>query len=440
VRIPALIRAMIRLVSDTDTTPSPTAPPLKRTLSLTLTTLYGLGTILGAGIYSLIGEVAGSAGMYVPVAFLVAALVAGLTGLSYAELAARFPRSAGEAVYVQEGLGWPPLSTLVGLLIALTGTVSCATLANAFVGYAHKLIALFTLPGFIEQAWYLDRLTIIVITIGVIGALAAWGIRQSVLAASAVTVVEIGGLLLILVVSSDSLASAPARIAELLPPLRPAAWNGILVGAFLAFYAFIGFEDMVNIAEEVKEPQRNLPRAIILAVIVSMLLYMLVALSAVLALSPEQLSHSQAPMAQLYQRATGRTPWVITLISLFAVINGALIQIIMASRMLYGISREGWLPAFASRVHPRTRTPLVATAIVAVCVLVLAVPLNIRVLADTTSFIILIVYILVNLSLLRIKRQAPTAAGVRPLPLWVPVIALIASAGFVAMKLSELAG
>lgn len=430
---------MIGSVSDTETRPSPPAPRLKRSLSLTLTALYGLGTILGAGIYSLIGEVAGSAGMYAPVAFLIAALVAGLTGLSYAELSARFPRSAGEAVYVQEGLGWPPLSTLVGLLIVLTGTVSAATLANAFVGYAHKFIALFTLPGFIEQAWYLDRLTIIIFTIGVMGALAAWGIRQSVLAASVVTVIEIGGLLLVLAVNGDSLASAPARIAELLPPFSAAAWNGILIGAFVAFYAFIGFEDMVNIAEEVKEPQRNLPRAIILAVIVSMLLYMLVALSAVLALSPEQLSHSQAPMAQLYERATGRAPWVITLISLFAVINGALIQIIMASRMLYGISREGWLPALVGRVHPRTQTPLVATAIITAGVLVLAVPLNIRVLADSTSFIILIVYILVNLSLLRIKRQLPMAAGVHPLPIWVPVIALIASAGFVAMKLRELA-
>jgi len=429
---------MIRPVRDSDTTPSP-APGLERSLSLTLTALYGLGTILGAGIYSLIGEVAGSAGMYAPAAFLVAALVAAFTGLSYAELAARFPRSAGEAVYVQEGLGWPPLSTLVGLLIVLTGTVSSATLANGFVGYAQKLIELFTLPGFIEQAWYLDRLVIIVVTIGVMGALAAWGIRESVTAASVVTVIEIGGLLLIVGVNGGSLASAPARVAELLPPLGAAAWNGILIGAFVAFYAFIGFEDMVNIAEEVKDPQRNLPRAIILAVIVSTLLYLLVALCAVLAMPPEQLSHSQAPMAQLYERATGRAPWLITLISLFAVINGALIQIIMASRMLYGISREGWLPPLVGRVHPRTRTPLVATAIITAGVLLLAAPLNIRVLADTTSFIILIVYILVNLSLLRIKRRAPTAAGVRPLPLWVPLIALIASGGFVVLKLRELA-
>jgi len=430
---------MMRSVSDFDTTPPSPPPQLNRSLSLTLTTLYGLGTILGAGIYSLIGEVARSAGMYAPAAFLVAALVAGFTGLSYAELSARFPRSAGEAVYVQEGLGWSPLSTLVGLLIVLTGTVSAATLANGFVGYAQKLISLVTLPGAIEQAWYLDRLTIIVVTVGVMGALAAWGIRESVLAASAVTVIEIGGLLLVLAVSGGSLASVPARFGELLPPFSAAVWNGILIGAFVAFYAFIGFEDMVNIAEEVKDPQRTLPRAIVLAVVGSTVLYMLVALSAVLALAPEQLGHSQAPMAQLYERATGRTPWLITLISLFAVINGALIQIIMASRVLYGISQEGWLPPLMGRVHPRTRTPLLATALITACVLLLAVPLNIRVLADTTSFIILIVYILVNLSLLRIKRRAPAAAGVRPLPFWVPVAGLFASSGFVVMKLRELA-
>jgi len=431
---------MIRPVSDTDNHPAPTAPRLKRSLSLTLTTLYGLGTILGAGIYSLIGEVAGSAGMYAPVAFLVAAFIAGFTGLSYAELAARFPRSAGEAVFVQEGLGWPPLSTVVGLLIVLTGAVSSATLANGFVGYAQKLIELFTLPDFVEQAWYLHRLVIIVVTIGLMGALAAWGIRESVLAASLVTVIEIGGLLLILVVSGDSLATAPARLSELLPPPDAVAWNGILIGAFVAFYAFIGFEDMVNIAEEVEDPQRNLPRAIIIAVIASTLLYMLVALCAVLVYPPEQLSHSPAPMALLYERATGSTPWIITLISVFAVINGALIQIIMASRVLYGISREGWLPAVVGRVHPRTRTPLVATAIITGLVLMLAAPLSIRVLADTTSFIVLIVYILVNLSLLRIKLRRPTAAGVLPLPLWVPVTGLVASSVFVVMKLRELAG
>jgi amino acid transporter len=425
-------------VRDINTYPPSPAPRLSRSLSLTLTTLYGLGTILGAGIYSLIGEVAGSAGMYAPVAFLVAALIAGFTGLTYAELAARFPRSAGEAVYVQEGLGWPPLSTLVGLLIVLTGTVSSATLANGFVGYAQKLVELFTVPEFVEHAWYLHRLVIIVISIGVMGALAAWGIRESVMAASFVTVIEIGGLLLVLAVSSDSLTTAPARYTELLPPLGAAAWNGILIGAFVAFYAFIGFEDMVNVAEEVKDPQRNLPRAIIIAVIVSTLLYMLVALSAVLAFPPEQLSQSQAPMAQLYEHTTGRSPWIITLISLFAVINGALIQIIMASRVLYGISREGWLPAAIGRVHPRTQTPLVATALITGCVLILAAPLNIRILADTTSFIILIVYILVNLSLLRIKLRMPTAAGVHPLPLWVPVTGLIASSGFVLIKLREL--
>ncbi len=429
----------MRRVSDTNHhLPSP-APQLKRSLSLTLTTLYGLGTILGAGIYSLIGEVAGSAGMYAPVAFLLAALIAGFTGLSYAELAARFPRSAGEAVFVQEGLGRPSLSTVVGLLIVLTGTVSSATLANGFVGYAQKLIELFALPEFIEQAWYLDRLVIIVITIGVMGALAAWGIKQSVMAASLVTVIEIGGLLLILLVSGDSLTTAPARVMELLPPLSTMTWNGILIGAFVAFYAFIGFEDMVNIAEEVEDPQRNLPRAIVIAIVVSTLLYMLVALSAVLAYPPEQLSQSQAPMAQLYEHATGRAPWVITLVSLFAVINGALIQIIMASRVLYGISQEGWLPAVIGRVHPGTQTPLVATAIITGCVLILAAPLNIRILADTTSFIILIVYILVNLSLLRIKLRRPTAAGVRPLPTWVPVIGLVSSMGFILMKLRELA-
>ena len=145
---------------------SPVEPPtLRRSLSLPLTVFYGLGTILGAGIYSLIGEVAGSAGMYAPLAFVIAAVIAAFTGLSYAELSSRYPRSAGEAVYVQQGLGWPPLSTAVGLLIVFAGVVSSATLANAFVGYVQKLAILLSSPQFVADAWYLGRVPIMVTAI-----------------------------------------------------------------------------------------------------------------------------------------------------------------------------------------------------------------------------------------------------------------------------------
>lgn len=405
-----------------------TAPvELKRALSLAHLTFYGLGTILGAGIYVLVSKVAGLAGLYAPIAFLVAAVLAALTGMSYAELSARYPKSAGEPVYVQQGLGWRPLSVLVGWLIILTGVVSAATIANGFVGYLHVFMAA---P---------DGLVIALLVI-LLGALAAWGISESVMAASLITLVEIGGLILVLFVAGGSLGDLPARLPELTPPLDGAAWHGILLGAFLAFYAFIGFEDMVNVAEEVKDPARALPLAIIIAIVISTILYLLVSLVAVLALPPAELAQSRAPLALIYERATGSAPVLITLISLFAVVNGALIQIIMASRVLYGMSREGWLHEAFGRVHVRTRTPLLATALATAIVLVLALWLPLVTLAKATSFIILVVFALINLSLWRIKRKTTRPAGMRIYPAWVPAAGFLATSGLLLFQIFQLFG
>lgn len=402
----------------------PGTAELKRSLSLPLITFYGLGTILGAGIYVLVGKVAGHAGLYAPVAFLVAAVLTILTGLTYAELSARFPRSAGSALYVQEGFGRRRLSILTGWLIILTGIVSSATLANGFVGYLQVFI---TVPDWL----------VIALVVLALGALAAWGIAESVIAASVVTVLEIGGLLFILAIAGDSFATLPARLPALAPPLEAVVWQGILLGAFLAFYAFIGFEDMVTVAEEVKEPARNLPRAILLSIAISTVLYLLVALVAVLSLDLSELSGSRAPLALVYERTTGQAPVIISLISLFAVVNGALIQIIMSARMLYGMSREGWHHAAFGEVHPVTHTPLLATAVATGMVLVLALWLPLVTLAKATSFIILIVFALVNLALVLVKRRVPKPAGVRIFPLWVPAAGFLTCTGFVLFQLVE---
>ncbi len=390
---------------------------LKRVLSLPLITFYGLGTILGAGIYVLVGKVAASAGMYAPVAFVVAGLISALTGLSYAELSARLPRSAGEALYVQEGLGRRGLAVTVGWMIVLTGVVSAATIANGFVGYLHVFVA--------APDW------IVIITLVVaLGALAAWGIAESVLAATLITLIEVGGLVYIIVVAGDSLTTLPARWHELVPPADLDVWPGILLGAFLAFYAFIGFEDMVNVAEEVKDPRRNLPLSIIIAIVVSTVLYLCVALIAVLALPLNELSESRAPLALIYTHATGQPPTLISIISLLAVVNGALIQIIMAARVIYGMSREGWQAAVLGQVSTTTQTPLLATALVTLVVLVLALALPIVTLAKATSFIILIVFTLVNLSLVRIKWRDPCPAGLRVFPIWIPVAGTVSTGLF----------
>jgi len=397
-------------------------PELRRTLSLPLLTLYGLGTILGAGIYVLVGEVGRSAGLYTPVAFLVAAVLAALSGLSYSELAARYPRSAGEALYVRQGFGWPPLAVLVGWGVILVGTVSAATVARGSVGYLQLLVPL---PG-----WLMVAALVLLL-----GAVAGWGIRESITTAAVMTVVEVLGLLLVVAVAGDSLATLPQRLPELIPPSEWAAWHGILFGAFLAFFAFLGFEDMVNVAEEVREPTRTLPRAILLAIVLTTTLYVVVSLVAVLSLPPAVLARSDAPLALLYERATGGSPWLISVISVVAIVNGALIQIVMASRVLYGMSREGWQAQVFARVHPRTRTPVIATATITLLVLVLALWLPLITLAQATSFIVLIVFSVVNLALVRIKRREPLPPGVRPVPAWVPLAGFVTSGAFVVYQL-----
>ncbi len=394
---------------------------LKRSISLPLLTFYGIGTILGAGIYVLVGKVAGSAGMHAPVAFLVASLLAAFSAFSYAELASRFPLSAGEAVYVQQGLGRRHLSLLVGLFIVTMGTVSCATMIHGFVGY---LGVFFDLP----------RLPVMVAMVLVLGAVAVWGIGESVWLASAITVIELFGLLLVLWVSRGVWDDLPAHAPQLMPGWDGSAWLGVLLGAFLAFYAFIGFEDIVNVAEEVRGAPRNVPRAVLLALVTTTVLYLAVATASVLAVSPAALSASDAPLALVYERATGQAPMAIAVISLFSVINGALIQLIMGSRVLYGLSSQGWLPRILARVSPRTRTPVVATVFVMALILGFALWLPLVTLARATSFVTLIVFSLINLALWRIKRRGPAEAGVFEVPGWVPVGGFVASLGFLIFQ------
>jgi amino acid transporter len=396
-------------------------PTLRRSLSLPLTTLYGLGNILGAGIYVLIGKVVGHAGMFAPASFLLASLLAGLTAFTYAELAARYPLSAGEAVYVRAGIGLRFVPALVGVLIILAGVVSAATILRGFAGY---LQVFFPAPDF----------AVIVVMSGLLGGLAAWGIIESVWTAALVTLVEVAGLCMILWVAAPGVLASGAAWPEITLATADMHWAGIFVGGFLAFYAFIGFEDMVNVAEEVRDPVRNLPRAILVALVVSTLLYFLVALAAVLSAPVGQLASSDAPLAWLYSHLTGREPVTITLISLFAVINGALIQIIMASRVAYGMARQGWLPALFGRVSVMTRTPVFATASVALLLLVMALWLPLETLAKATSYFLLVVFALVNLSLWRLKRRTTQPAGIINVPAWVPVCGCLASAAFVLVQ------
>ena len=400
-------------------------PQLRRVLSLPLITFYGLGTILGAGIYVLIGKIAGVAGIYAPIAFLIAAAVAALSGFSYAELTSRYPRAGGESIYIQQGFGIRALSTLVGLLVATAGLVSAATITHGFVGYLDVFVELPATP------------VIVAVVLALCG-LAIWGILESAWAAAIATMIEIVGLLLIITVASPSLATLPERWPELLPAANAATWSGIMLGAFLAFYAFIGFEDMANVAEEVQDASRNLPRAILIVLVIATTLYLLVALVAVLSLPPAQLAASAAPLALIFEQTTDYPPTLIAAISLFAVVNGALIQIIMASRMLYGMSAAGWLPGVFAQVSARTGTPVIATVAAASGVLLFALALPLATLAKATSTIVLVVFALVNLALIRIKRHDPAPAGARVYAGWVPWGGLLLSLALLAFHLLTL--
>jgi APA family basic amino acid/polyamine antiporter len=390
---------------------------LKRTLSLPMMVLYGLGTTIGAGIYALIGEIAGVAGYFAPVSFLIASLMAGLTAVSFAELCGRFPHAAGAAVYVKQGFNSEHLSTIVGLLVIAAGLASASALINGFVGYLHQFIGV-------------DRILAIVLVTLVLGVIAAWGIAESVTIASLITVVEIGGLLLVIAVSGESLSTFSDRWGELIPSADITSWGGIYLGATLSFYAFIGFEDMVVVAEEVKEVKRTLPVAVLLTLGITTLIYMLLMITAVLSLTPAELMSSDAPLAMLYEHQTGEKAVVISIIGMFAIINGALIQMIMASRVLYGLSSRGQLPALLAVVHHRTRTPLFATAMATVVVLIFASIGRLASLAEATSIIMLLVFSIVNLALWRIKRRDPHPTEVRVFPLWIPVAGFFVSFSF----------
>ncbi|MBD3360241.1 amino acid permease [Candidatus Peregrinibacteria bacterium] len=396
-------------------------PALKRSISLPLLIFYGLGTILGAGIYALVGKVAGESLGYAPLAFLIAGIVATFTALSYGELSARLPKSAGEVTYVQTALKRKKLSILVGLLVVFTGIVSIATLANGFSGYLKQFIPI--------QNWQ----TICILITG-FGLIAIWGIKQSVILATIITILEAVGLIIIIAICRESLFELPIRWPELIPSFTPDAWKGIFLGAFMAFFAFIGFEDMVNVAEEVKNPKRNLPLAIIISLIIVTILYLLTASAATLSLPLEQLAESDAPLTLVAEQKNSNYGPIITIISLIAISNGVLVQIIMASRVLYGMANQKLAPQKFSKINFKTRTPILATITVIAIALVLALWFPITNLANATSFIILSVFVLVNLSLWVLKSKKTHPANIPKYPLFIPITGFFLSLGFLVLK------
>lgn len=373
-----------------------------------MVTFYGLGTIIGAGIYVLLGNVAGFAGNWLQYSFLLAGAIAAFTALSYAELSSRLPQCAGAAIYVQEAWWNKGLSALVGWMLVLTGIVSAAAITNGFVGYLNVFVTM-------------ERALAISILVLLLGLIAAWDMKTSAVMISIVTLIEVCGLLLVVgYASTAEPVAAAVNTAASIPGTVP----GVILGGFIAFYAFIGFEDMVNIVEEVKVPGRNMPLGIILAVILAIGLYFIVALAALNVMSAADLAQSEAPLADM-MLASGGSTTLITLIGLVAVINGALVQIIMASRVLYGMAGHSMAPTILGTINTVTRTPIVATVFVVTFVLIFALALPLTQLAQITSMIMLVIFTLVNSALVVIKRRSYQDYTGINLPIAIPVIGSI---------------
>lgn len=393
---------------------------LKRSVGLGLLTAYGVGVMVGAGIYVLVGAVAGEAGYYAPLAFLVAGLVAAPTALTYGELSARVPEAAGEAAFVERAFGSHFLAVLVGLAIVATGTVSAAAVLRGGAGY---LLTLAPLPEVVAIVGLAVLLT----------AVALYGVMESLALAAVFTLIELAGLALVVWAGVQTPATAEWAAADS-RALADVPWAAVGAAAVLAFFAFIGFEDIVNMAEEVKQPERNVPLAILISLVVTTLIYAVVTWITVRVVPLEQLGQSEKPLILVLQAWRGADSGaMLAAIAVFAALNGVLAQIVMASRVLFGLGRRSKALALFHHVHPKRGTPYTATVVIGALVIGTSMSSNVAALAEVTSAILLSAFVVMNAALIVLKRREPEAPF--KVPMAVPVVGLALSVGALALFL-----
>jgi len=354
--------------------------------------------------------------MHAPLAFMGAALVMAFSAASFAELGTRMPVSASEAAYVQAAFRLDWLSLGVGLLVVTTAIVSAATISVGSAGY----VAVF-LP--VPAPWIIS---VVVLAMGGVACLAT---VQSVTFAAIMTLVEVGGLVLIIIAGLGHGTDVVTRLPEMWPSSGDStAWIGIAGTALIAVFAFIGFEHLVNVAEEMKEPSRTLPRALFLTLGLTALVYALVVWIAVTAVPPQELARSSAPLALVFERLTGLPIVTLSAIAVVATLNGIIVHMIMIGRVIYGLADQGNLPKLLARLNSVTHTPLLATAIGVGAILALALVVPLAGLADLTARFTLIVFATINLALIRIKSRNEVAPlGAFICPRWVPFAGLVSS-------------
>lgn len=361
---------------------------LRRTLGLAECVFFGVGSILGAGIYTLIGKVAGVSGNLIWLSFFIASMSALFTAFSYAELSAAFPKAGGEYEYAKKAFG-KKTGVFLGLTISLNGIISGATVAIGFAGYLSELIGINLL---------VSAMGIIIVLFGV----NVLGIRGSSIVNIIFTLIEVSGLLFVIYVAIPYIGD----VNYLEIPAN--GFNAILAASSLAFFAYIGFEEIVKLAEETKSPEKNIPRALFISSIIVMVTYSLVAISAVSVIPNEDLGNSSSPLADVIGKDYGKTGVIIiSVIALFATGNTILSNMVGSSRVILNMSKETKAMKLLSYISPKRKSPLYALVLILLLMLGFALIGNIETIARIATVFIFITFIVVNLSVivLRIRQK-----------------------------------
>lgn len=381
----------------TSETAAPTTESTKLARKITgpLLFLFILGDVLGAGIYALMGELSAEVGGVLWAPLAVALALALLTAGSYAELVTKYPRAGGASVFAERAFGKPLISFLVGFSMLAAGVTSAAGLALAFSG--DYLATFVDVPVPLAAVAFLT----------LVACLNARGISESLKSNVVMTVIELSGLVLVVGVVALMVGRGDgdlARVGELPDGTTPAL--AILGGAILAYYSFVGFETSANVVEEIRDPSRVYPRALFGALLTAGLVYVLVGLASAIALPSAELSQSSGPLLDVVAASGVAVPdWLFSLIALIAVANGALLTMIMSSRLTFGMSEQGLLPSVFARVLPNRRTPWVAIVATTVVAMMLTLIGDLSTLAETVVLLLLFVFLSANVSVLVLRRD-----------------------------------
>ncbi|MBA2127074.1 amino acid transporter [Hyphomicrobium methylovorum] len=403
------------------------APRLRRSIGTTQLALYALGSMVGSGIYGLIGKAAGQAGSAVWLSFLVALFAALLTSLSYASLGSRYPRAGGAAYMTDRAFGIPVLSFTVGLALIASGLTSIATQSKIFAEILVDLTGISIASPAVVAVGFLLIMTGVVFR----------GIRESIWVNVGCTIMEVSGLLLVIMSGMSYWGTVdyfqtPAEHGDATLAVV------VLQASVLAFFAFIGFEDAINVAEECKNPEVTIPLGLVIATLAAAVLYIGVAITAVSVVPWQELAEAPSPLTEVMKRsAPSIPPWLMSFIALFSVANTALVNYVTASRLIYGMANQRLLPERFARVHRTRRTPYVAILALLVAMLLLLVIGNIADLAAATVLLLLVVFIAVNASLIVLKRKPGEVPGRFEIPIILPVIGLLICGTLLAVRIAS---